>query len=396
MNPRFAGLCGVLVLVACGQTSAPDSLASSDDPLAPAGVDTTVCSRPMRPANRNRKVVVTHPYSAGPKKKLEVLELHTTGELTKTGVVFQMGPPSYTPIVFTPDGEIGLVPQDDGTIGIFRFDAFGMPQVVDGAFQPGCDASHIVMSPSGNKAYLLDPDTDANGGGVYELDIACDGTVTAKGRVVPGGSANAMAFMPRSRTEAILTGVKAFDSTAGNDTFALDMHAPSLKAQGTTFGAAPGIASSIDVTADGKYALITDDSLKAGNRVGVITLESMKPRQIIDTKAPFQVVASVYGNAALVVNGDSADQLTVLKYDASNAETPFADGGAMNYTLPRPELPGAAVQITRGALKGRVLVTELKSVRQVQFMPDGGVADVSQVLWDKTDEGVIGTLGVQP
>jgi hypothetical protein len=41
-------------------------------------------------------------------------------------------------------------------------------------------------------------------------------------------------------------------------------------------------------------------------------------------------------------------------------------------------------------------VAELKAVRQVQFNADGTVTDVSQVVWDETDDGVIGTLGVQP
>jgi hypothetical protein len=352
----------------------------------------------MKPATRVRKVVVSHPFvdPSGATQKFEVLELHTTGELRKTDKTFTMGRAGYKPIVFTPDGEIGFVAQDKGTIGIFRFDASGTPHVVDIGLAPGFYPNTLVMSPNGDKLYALDPDTAAHGGGVYELDIACDGTVSVKGQIVPGSNANAMTFLPRSRTQAILAGVSAFDSTAGNDTFSLDMSGPSLSAQGSTFGTTPGIASSIAVTPDGKYGLVTDDSLNAGNRVGVITLESMKPRQILDTDAPFQIVPSVYGNAAMVVNGDAFSQLTMISYDPSSTETPFTVKGPMTYTLPDPVLPGASVQITRGSLKGRVLVAELAAVRQVEFSPDGTMSDVSRLTWDRTDDGVIGTIGVEP
>ena len=399
MNLRFAAACSVASLVMlAGCVAATESSATDDDPLALESTGITACTRPMRPATRLRKVVVSHPYSNGDslKKTYEVLDLHTNGELRKTGTTFVMGPAGYTPITFTPDGEIGIVIQSDYTLGVFRFDEAGQPQVVDAAMRAGCIPQTLVMSPNGDKLYALDPDTANNGGGVYELDIDCAGNITRKGLVVPGGGANALTFLPGSRTKAVFTGIKAFNGADANDTFLLDMRGPSLMAQGSTFGSTPAIASSLAITPDGKYGLITDDSINAGNRVGVITLASMKPRQILQTKAPFQVLPSIHNNAALVVNGDAADELSVLKYDPSNAETPFALAGDIAYTLPRPQLPGASVQITRGSLKGRVLVTELKAIRQVQFNPEGSITDVSQVVWPETDEGVLGTLGVQP
>jgi hypothetical protein len=403
MPPRtfaFAALAltglSLVTLAACA--SRAEDTATDDDPLALESTGVTACTRPMKPATRIRKVVVTHPYTNGddPKKLYEVLDLHTDGHLVKTGTTFVMGAAGYTPITFTPDGEIGIVVQNDYTLGVFRFDESGHVQVVDAGVRAGCLPQTLVMSPNGDKFYALDPDTANNGGGIYELDIDCSGNITRKGLVVPGGGANALAFMPGSRTQAIYAGIKAFDAADGNDTFLLDMRGPSLKGQGSTFGTTPGIASSLAITTDGKYALVTDDSIKAGNRVGVITLGSMKPRQILPTKAPFQVVPSIYNNAALVVNGDAADELSVLSYDPSNDTTPFAAKGDVPYTLPRPQLPGAAVQITRGSLKGRVLVAELSAVRQVQFNPDGTVTDVDQVTWDETNDGVIGTVGVQP
>ena len=70
-------------------------------------------------------MVVAHPYdSAGAKVgAFEVLELSAQGKLAKTGKTFQLSPAFYGEIAFTRDGEIGLVPTDNGTVAVFRLDA---------------------------------------------------------------------------------------------------------------------------------------------------------------------------------------------------------------------------------------------------------------------------------
>jgi hypothetical protein len=289
-----------------------------------------------------------------------------------------------------------MVPQTDGTIGVFRFDASGAPHVVDPALHGGFSASAITMSPSGDRAYVLDGDTADNHGGVYRLDIGCDGTITPRGLAFPSSAPSVMTFMPQAPGRAVLIGGKAFTSTDGNDAFMIDARGPSLLAQGSAFGDTGGDRSSMSITPDGKYALVGDDDIRAGNRLAVVSLADMTNKQVLTVDSPFSVIASVYGNAALVVNGDDFNEITTLTYHPANTTEPFAVVGPLAYTLPPPQLPGVAVQITRGDLKGRVLVAELAAVRQVQFRSNGTVVDVDRTTWANSDVDSLGTLGVQP
>src|SRR5207245_4703195 len=150
------------------------------------GADLTpACARQPAAADRTRKVVVSHPFAASGQKdtRFEVLELDTSGTLTKTNLTFNMGTANSRAIQFTPDGEIGVVAQDDGSLGVFRFDAAGMVQVINAAFKGGFYATDVAVDAGG--AWVLDENTDNNGGGLYRVDIGCDGMPQARGRVIP-------------------------------------------------------------------------------------------------------------------------------------------------------------------------------------------------------------------
>lgn len=355
------------------------------------------CPRPLPAADRTRKAVISHPFGDNP-NRYEVLNLATNGNLTRAGVNFEMGRAnSFVPIVFTPDGKVGLVAQDSGTIGVFRFESNGRVTVVDPAWSGGFSVRALTMDPNGTRVFAVSADTEENGGGVYEVAIACDGHLQLRGRAVPGGQANAMTFLPTNPKKAVLFAGRAFGSEPPTNTFLLDVGATtSVAAKGDSFGDMDAIASSIGVTPDGKYALIGDDSLTAGNRVAVVALPSMQPKQLLSTRAPFSIVTSPWNNAAIVVNGDDSDTIEGARYDANNTTAPFRLTGPISGPLPGALLPGVAVQVSRGGLKGRVLVAELLAVRQLQFSSAGGVREVSQLDWGKTTENIVGTIGLQP
>jgi hypothetical protein len=110
--------------------------ASASDAPAPG------CPRTPGDPNAPRKVVVSHPFgaNAGDKAKtFELVDLAADGTMSHpaTKVTFEMGTALDSPIVFTPDGAVGLVAQDDGSIGVFRLDASGTPTVVHAAFKQG-------------------------------------------------------------------------------------------------------------------------------------------------------------------------------------------------------------------------------------------------------------------
>ncbi|MEO7110182.1 MAG: hypothetical protein ABI183_07090, partial [Polyangiaceae bacterium] len=329
----------------------------------------------------------------------EVLSLSADGTLTRAtpNVTFSMGPASTSSIVFTPDGKVALVAQDDGTIGVVRFDASG-PVVVHAAFKGPFYAGSIVVDPTGAHAYVLDADTSNNGGGVYQVDIACDGSLTSKGLVVPGGTANQMAFVP-STSRAVLAAGGAFNAPDGSDTDLIDFSGstPSLVASGFGFVDGGAIVSSVTVMPDGKFALAADNGIIVGNRLAAIALPSMKNAGILATPNPAALVASPFDNAVLLLNSDTADAIRVISY-TPDASTPFSIAGEIAYVNPKPQLPSFASLVARGTLKGRVLIAENTAVRQVAFEPDAGIVDVSYLNFD--DDGgldqIVGVIGVAP
>jgi hypothetical protein len=379
-----------------------DTTPANDAPLADgdSGGAQIGCPRIAAAAERARKVVVSHPFGSGTAKatQYEVLDLAADGTLTRpaTPVTFSMGTGFEGAIVFTPDGSIGLAAQDDGSIGAFRLDATGAPTVVHAAFRDGFYAQRIVLSADGARAWVLDSNTGNNGGGVYELAIACDGTLTARGLVVPGGSANAMALLPTDPTKGVLAARKAFDSAAGLDLHVVDLFARSGVSSGTAFDA-DAIPSDLVVTPDGKYALVADNSAVAGSRIAVMQL-GPTPTQVgmLSTPYPAALVMSPWGNAALALNDDSTNQIHVLAPNTSGTGAPWAVTGEVAYKFGKPQIPASASMIARGTLEGRVFVAENQAVRTIVFTAAGGVVDTAKLSFTGGNESICGIVGVQP
>ena len=401
-------LVGSLVLIhlmasGCGSSSSDGPAPGIDGATAPdAGGDDggAGCTRVAAPADRARKVVISHPFKASGDKALdyEVLDLSAAGVLTRpaTPVTFAMGTALETPVVFTPDGEVGLVSQDDGSIGVFRLPpGGGAPVVVHAAFAGGFYAGGIVLAPDGSHGWVLDQNTGNNGGGVYEIVIACDGTLTSRGLVVPGGGASAMALLPTDPTKALLSAKQAFASPANTDVHLVDLAARKVLGSVAPFGDQKAIASSIAIMADGKNALVADDGINAGSRIAVVGLgPTLTAVGILATPFP-SVVASPYGNAAIALNGDSTNQIHVLSYDPTKP-APFVITGELAYQFAKPQIPTTASSIDRGPLRGTVLVGENLGVRKLVFAADGKVTDAALLTYPDGIANIVGVVGVQP
>lgn len=413
---RYAVL--VLLLAGCGSNndtvaetadngvdSEPDTaVVGGDSALADSGSTETAmdappgCTRTPKPEGAPRKVVVSHPFDTAGKKSgaMEVLDLASDGTLTRGGKTFALTKAVFEPIVFTPDGELGFVGEDDGTIGVFRFDAAGAVSVVHAAFKGKFYANKLVVDPSGQRLYVIDGNTEENGGGIHVVDIGCDGTLTEKGKLVPAKTWSVFQFLSDSR--AIVAGGPGLGSPATVDAHLLNWKAaPSLAASTAPFGDRDAIPSWMDVMPDKKLALIADNGIIKGSRVAVvgITDTTLVPLQIFTLDNPAAVIASPFNNAALVLNSDGKDGYTLLKLTGP-ATAPFVNTGKLVYSFGRPELPSVAATILRGPLKGRVLVAENVAVRSLQFTTDGGVTDLAKLSYGMGLDNIVGSIGVQP
>lgn len=359
------------------------------------------CPRLAGPADKPRFVVVSHPFAGAGQKAtdFEVLALSSEGALTSTGTHFSLGVAVDGDIVFTPDGEIGVVAQDDGTLGVFRVNAGGTIEVIHAAFTGSFYAARVVASERGDTMYVLDSQWRNNGGGIYRIRIGCDGKLTDEGLIAASKLPYAMALLGSGR--ALVAAQDLLSSQPGHDAHVLDLDKAQVLAGADAFGDDEAIVSDLVVTHDGRHALLADNSAystNGGNRVAVVAVDatggSVSPVQILkDLKDPVGFAVSPYDNAALVL-GAQADSIWVLDY-APQGNPPFALRGKLTATT-STLLPSVAVMLERGKLTGRVLIAENVSLRQVQFKPDGSVEEIAIYDFGSGVKAIPGVLGVQP
>ncbi len=356
------------------------------------------CARMPAAADRARHVVVAHPYDTDGNKAdtFEVLDLSQTGELTRPGRTFTLGRAAVGTIAFTPDGEIGLVATEDGKLGVFRLDADGTPTpitVLEGSFY----ADRVVVDPRGDRAYVIDPDTLGNDGGIYEVAIGCDGTPTDMGLVAAADLPGGMVFT--SDGGAIVAAKGLLDSPAGDDVHLATLDGAATRTSGAdAFPDNMQIVGGTALTFDGGTFLVGDVSQFSGidNRVAAVKIAgsgTMTPLGSVDVEDPEAIVASPFGDVAIVASA-FGDALFVL--DANGAGGTWQVRGEVPYTGASPQLPGDLAMIERGTLQGRVFVSENVSVRQLAFHADGTVEDVGSLAMGSGLENIDGAIGVTP
>lgn len=398
----------VLLLAGCGSpTPEPEPRAQDGGELpADAGTPdaTATCNATPGPADGPRHVVVSHPYDddATDNHKAsayEVLELSAQGTLATAGKRFELGRSIDGEIVFTPDGRIGLVAQEDGSIGVFRFADTGDVEVVLPAFTGDFYASRLVMDPSGRRVLVVDGNWAENGGGIHEFALGCFGHLSGARLLVAAKLASTLHFLP-GNSRAVVTAAQILDSPAGAAVHLLDW-GPRLARVGSAdpWGDDDASVSDAKLTADGRYLLVGDNGLFSNpHRLAAVevTASGLRPAQVIaPVKDPAGLATSPFGNAALALSAEGDDVLG-FAYDPANAASPFTPRGPVAYRGARPQLPTSAVVLQRGQLRGRVLVAELMGVRQLQFEPDGRITDLGLTSLGAGFTAIVGALGVQP
>ncbi len=366
---------------------------------------------------------MSHPFDTmqSASGDFEVFGIDETGAITQPNVHFTLGPTTEGVIAFTPDGAVGIVAEDDGSLGAFRLDASGVPQVVAASQKGSYYATGVVMDPSGDRAYVIDDQTTGNGGGVYVVSIACDGALKDEGllaaadlpsTVIPTGSGDAVILAKNVKgLPALVDG--GVDGSAdaevvdggllpGNDAVLVSW--PSVaKVLGTAdpFRDELAIVSAAALTQDGRYVLLGDNSQFSGvpNRVGIVSMGAgtIGAAGVVENvNDPEALVASPFDDTVLVTSAFDNALYVLSRSDASAAA--FVLSGPVSYKGPEPQLPGNAVMIGRGMLNGRVLVAENQAIRSLSFAKGGVITDLGPT--GSGDAGstasIVGAIGVQP
>ncbi len=388
----------VMLVAACGTGDDSPGVPDAGGPLPPDAADPG-CPRAPADGDRPRLVVVSHPYGASgePAVTWAALTLAADGTLAPTGETFSMGRATGGVVAFTPDGEVGLVAQGDGTLGVFRVTGGGI-EVVHPAFAGSFYASSVVVAPSGDRAWVLDGNWRENGGGIYQVAIGCDGTLTEEGRVAEAKLPYAL--VPVEGGRYALASRDVLVSTPGDDVHLLSLDGePELFGGADAFGDDEAIVASAAAAGGGRYLLLGDNSefSGVGNRVAVVkvTATGLEPVQVLPSILdPFSIAASPFGGVAVVASG-YGDALLVLEETGDDA-APFAVRGELSYDGPAPQLPGDTAVVTRGAHRGLALVVENQGLRRLRFTPEGDVQDLGIFSLGEGLAAIPGALGVQP
>ncbi len=387
--------------------------ARARDGVAETG-DAGLCHASGGPADRTRRIVVSHPYdvASNPSSDFEVFDLSQAGVITEPDVHFQLGVTTNGAIAFTPDGLVGIVAEDDGSLGVFRFDVSGTPHVVSASMTGSYYATGVVMDPSGARAYILDDQTVDNGGGIYTVAIACDGSLHDDGllaaadlpaAIVPVAGGNAVIA---AQSFLNVPPLDAGSPDSGPDA-ALAVLVPWPSASKVIGTANPfeddlAIVSSAALTQDGRYVLIGDNNAfsEPVDRIGIVAVGAgtlAASGVVPNVNDPETIVTSPFDDTVLVTSA-FGNALFILRPSVDAGPVPFRLAGQVTYTGPAPELPGVATMIDRGTLRGRVLVAENQAIRQVQFAGGGVVSDLGPTYTGDVTSytSIVGAMGVQP
>ncbi|MGC4117887.1 MAG: hypothetical protein QM765_25740 [Myxococcales bacterium] len=386
----------LIALVGCGGGGAADD---DDDVPTPDAPPTSECPREPAAADRTRYVVVARPYDTEGMSapKFEVLELSATGTLTQFDPprLFDLG--ARTPfgvIAFTPDGKIGLVAMDNGDLGVFSLDDSGNPTVIHASFDGAFYGSRVVMDPSGDRAWVIDENTRENGGGIYRVDINCDGTLTDGGQVAAARSPGGLAF---AGDHAVLAARDLLDSPAGDNLHLIDLVDGVRLGGGDAFGMGEQSFSGFAVSADGGLALIGDSNFAGPNRVAVAKLSATgatKISVIPNITDPSAIAISPAGDVAIVSSSQPPGE-GIYVLDANGPGGTWQNLGELTYDGDPAQLPGDMTVITRGALAGNVLVSELSTIRRVVFTATGA-EDAGSLTFGEGLDSIGGAIGVTP
>jgi len=394
-------------VVACGGHSATKTSDASGDALV-LGDGSDFCPRVPGPADAPRHVIVSHPYDdAGSGAPVfEVLDLDASGTLARASTprLFQLGErANFGTVEMTPDGKVGVVALDNGTVGAFTLAADGTATPTELAFKPSFYAEKLVMSPAGDRVWALDTDTKGNHGGVYELGINCDGTLVEHGLVVAGDVPRALLL---AGTHAVIASRSVYDQAPGaKDVHLVDLAGSASLADADAFpgtgsdGLDSAIVGGAGLTSDGATVLIGDtaaaDLSSTPNRVAVVSVgaSTLTPVTVLSPlEDPESIMTSPFGNVAVA---SSAFGNALFIIDQANG-TWRIRGQVAYQGGTKPQLPGDMVEIQRGMLQGHVFVSENVAIRQLVFHSDGSVEDLGTLAFGDGLSAINGVIGATP
>ena len=252
--------------------------------------DTSVVTGPEGDcrAQAPNQIVVSKPFE-GPQTDWAVGSLDDLDGTMTLGRVFT------GEVAWTPDGQVGAVALDDGSVGLW--DREGLVTLLDGDWY----ASRVVADPSGT-FWIVDGNWPDDGGGLFRLDVDCDNRFGEPERVLTTKLATDLVFTDEG---PVLLATEA-EGNAG-DVHLLDADMGHVQSH-VVFGYEGSSPSDAEVGPDGSV-WVTDISMWGDEVNRVVVLEpDLSVRFELEVRDPLDVVV---GYRAVVLSGFDDEVLLV-------------------------------------------------------------------------------------
>lgn len=364
----------------------------------------------------DRLVVIARPYdnSGMGANEYEILSLSLQGELFETGNTFSMGRAVDGEILITPDGEVGVVRQEDGSLGVFKLDSKNQTATVIDPAYAGLQAkvnpsqkryfSTIAMAPDGSGIYASNASWRGVGGAIWFIPLDCStGLPGQEVQITEAKLPRHLEIMPTSSSTLVVASHDVLTSMTREDAHLVNISTPttpSLIGSGRVFMDTDAILTAMGVSRDGEYVLVGDSNITSNtnnNRVGVLSIDpqGLTPIQTLsDIQDPASIKVSPYHNAAIVTSFEG-NSIQTLTYNPASPAAPFAKSGSVMTSTP-VQLPSSSVMIEAGMLRGTVLVVENTGIRVLRFESSGDVTELDNLPFGEFVEAIVGAIGVQP
>ena len=291
--------------------AAPDA-SDAGDPIdaGPADSGEPECRLDqLGPADRDRVLVVGHPFTATPGQdgtEIRSLTLSASGALVDDGTRVDVG---FRParIEFTPDGSFALVLGEDGELASVRVAGAQTMTLIDTVSLPAAGYGDLSVWDDGRTIFAVGSNVDATSG-ISTVHCACDGSLTIRAdEFYNVRLAQSLAFLPDRSRAILLGGQTSFDPIDPDDVRLLSYTAGAGWSLIESFDIYSDYADAlrIAVSPDGSTLLIPNGSpfSNDGNQVSVVDIagsslqESVRLMNLEDAR---EALFSTDGRTALI------------------------------------------------------------------------------------------------